>query len=256
MPSRPRRASSVSVTRRNWLPVMVGHPVMPGQALVDERVVGRHQVEDAAVLVHDGREEELGLLAEGLAQVVVEVRELVGVRRDGAEVAQMQPLAGEVLDERGAACVRQHPPHLGAQHRRLAQAALGGQRQQFLVGNRAPQEERQPRRQFEIADGPRLSGREAGGVVLDAEDERRAREQAAQRQLDAGVERSLLPAFLEEGEQPRAVRRRHRTPIGAPRQRGKDLRGALRFRRGGLGPRGRHAKMRRRLGVSPGPVGL
>ena len=48
------------------------HPVMRRQALVDERVVGIQQVHDIAILPHDALKQQLGLTAEGLAQVLVE----------------------------------------------------------------------------------------------------------------------------------------------------------------------------------------
>src|SRR5581483_11916043 len=55
--------------------VDVRHAVVLGEALVEEAVVGVEQVEDAAVFAQDAGEEELGLLAEGLAQAVVELGE-------------------------------------------------------------------------------------------------------------------------------------------------------------------------------------
>ena len=47
--------------------------VMLGEALVDERVVGRQQIEHAAVLAHDALEQQLGFARERLPQVVVEL---------------------------------------------------------------------------------------------------------------------------------------------------------------------------------------
>ena len=112
-------------------------------------------------------------------------------RRDVAlQVAQHQPLAGEVVHERPRLRVRQHPPHLLLEHRRLAQLALRGERQQLVVRNAAPQEERQPRRQLEIGDARRRRRRRG----LGAEQELRVRQDQAQAVLDAGFERALLPA--------------------------------------------------------------
>ena len=42
----------------------VGDAVVPGDALVDEGIVGRQQVGDAAIVAHEAVEEELGLLAQ------------------------------------------------------------------------------------------------------------------------------------------------------------------------------------------------
>jgi hypothetical protein len=71
-----------------------------GEALVEERVVGAQQVEHVAIVANQAVEQQLGLAAERLAQVVVEVGELVRIGRDTADVAQLQPLAGEVVHQR------------------------------------------------------------------------------------------------------------------------------------------------------------
>ena len=69
---------------------------MPRQPLVDERVVRVHQVEHAAILAHDAVEEQLRLALEGLPQVVVEVGIDEQVRIPVAQLAQEQPLSGEI----------------------------------------------------------------------------------------------------------------------------------------------------------------
>src|SRR5205814_7324568 len=51
------------------------NPVVPGQTLVEERIVGVQQVEHAAILADDTVEEQLRLALEGLTQIVVEVKE-------------------------------------------------------------------------------------------------------------------------------------------------------------------------------------
>ena len=57
--------------------VDVRNLVVLGQPLVDERVVGRQQIEHVVVLAHDAVEEQLGLALKRLPQVVVEVREQI-----------------------------------------------------------------------------------------------------------------------------------------------------------------------------------
>ena len=76
-----------------------GDPVVPGQALVQERVAAVDEVEEAPVLAHQALEEELGLPAHRVAQVVLEVGEAVPVGGDRLEGAELQPLAAEGLDE-------------------------------------------------------------------------------------------------------------------------------------------------------------
>ena len=73
--SPPRGLSAGSVTRLNRSPRTPANAVVPGQALVQERVVGVEQIDDAAILAHDALEEQLRLLLERLAQVVVEVEQ-------------------------------------------------------------------------------------------------------------------------------------------------------------------------------------
>ena len=100
----------------------------------------------------------------GLAQVVVEVREDVRVGLEASQVAQVQPLAGEVAAQGARALVLEHAPDLLFEHGRILQLAGRRDRQQLIVGNAAPDEERQPRRELEIADaigsrrGATLSG--------------------------------------------------------------------------------------------------
>ena len=108
--------------------VDVGDPVVLRQPLVDERVVGRQELGDAAVLAHDVLEQELGLAPHRLPQVVVEIRELLDVRPRALQVAQEQPLAGEVLDERRRARIGEHSLDLLVENVALAELALRGER--------------------------------------------------------------------------------------------------------------------------------
>ena len=67
--------------------VDVRHAVMARQPFVDERVVAAEQVEGAALLAEDALEEQLRLALKRLAQVVVEVREFIGVGHDPSQIA-------------------------------------------------------------------------------------------------------------------------------------------------------------------------
>ncbi len=80
--------------------VDVRNAVVLGQPLVDECVVRRQQIEDAAIFVHDAAEEQFDLALERAAQVVVEVREQVHDRLACLQRAHAQPLSGEVADQR------------------------------------------------------------------------------------------------------------------------------------------------------------
>ncbi len=117
------------------------HPVMLGQALVDERVVRCQQIGDAAVLAQRASDQELGFLLERQAQIIVEVREGSRIRLYPRDIAQEQPLADEVLDQRLRARVSQQASDLGLHDRRVAEPTPLGHGQELVIGHAAPQEE-------------------------------------------------------------------------------------------------------------------
>ena len=131
---------------------------MPGQAFVDEGVVGRQQIDGAAAFAQDAVEEQFGFPAERLAQVVVEIGKQLDDGQMYIQTAQPKPLSGEVLRKRSRSLVGEHSLHLTAKYAGLAQSTLLGDSQQFIVGNAAPQEKRQPGSQFKIADPVSLAG--------------------------------------------------------------------------------------------------
>ena len=210
--------------------VDVRHAVVAGEPLVDERVVGAQHVEHAAVAAELVLEEQLRLAAERGAQVVVEVgkQRRVGGRR--AQVAQIQPLAPEILDERLRARIVEHPRHLPVDLVRVVQPPLRGQRNQLLVGRAAPEEERQPRGQVDVPDAVRRTGHGIRGVVLDAEQELGRYQQGLERPADPFLEAAALPVAVVVGSEQRLnVAVRHRPPVRLPRERPQDLLGAPRL---------------------------
>ena len=70
------------------------------EPLVQVRVLRVEELEDAAVLADDVLEEQHRLVAHREAQVVVEGGELLAIRSDRLEGAELQPLAAELLDQR------------------------------------------------------------------------------------------------------------------------------------------------------------
>ena len=69
----------------------------------------------------------------------------------------------KLVGERLRARIGQHPPRLALQHGRIAQLALRRQVEQLVVGDAAPEEERQTRRQLDVADAIALRSRRGGG---------------------------------------------------------------------------------------------
>ena len=55
-------------------PVDVGNTVVPGQTLINERIVRFEEIHDAAVFANNTFEEQFRLAAESLTQVVIEIR--------------------------------------------------------------------------------------------------------------------------------------------------------------------------------------
>ena len=116
---------------------------MLGQGFVQERIVRRQELQDAAVLTQDAVQEQLGFTHERGAHTLVEIAEQVDVRFLGFDVAQEQPLGGEVGHQRAAARIGEHARHLAAQDFGLAQRSRGSRIQQLVVGHAGPEEERE-----------------------------------------------------------------------------------------------------------------
>ena len=68
---------------------------MPGEPLVDERVVRRKEIEGAAVLLDDVVEEEFRLGEHGVAELLVVIREQQAVGIYLLQVLEPQPLGRE-----------------------------------------------------------------------------------------------------------------------------------------------------------------
>ena len=157
-----------------------------------------------------------------VAQVVVEVGKQPEVGLRHRQVAQVEPLAGEVGHQRIRARVRQHAPGLLREHRRVPQAALPGQREELVVRDAAPQEEGEPRGQRPVVQLVRRGRPDVPRVGLQPEQERRTDQHARQRALDAAVEAAAAAPVLVEVHQDAQLGVGGRPPEGPPRQRRHD----------------------------------
>ncbi len=271
----PQQAAARAAFRERDAPEIaalhVRNAVVQGEPLVDEGVVGGQQLEHAAVLAQDAVEEELGLAMKRAAQRLVEIGEQQLVRLLRLDVAQdtatarrsWSPSIRSADRRASAAPVARAPPGL---FNCPAAAAF----EQLVVRNAAPEKERQARGQLQIADAIRRARRGVGRFVLDAKQELRTHEHAFERPLNAPIESAFGSAGGVEGQQ--ALRRPRRSPgadtPAAPASKESAWRRRDRRRRldagrstgGRLAPdwavEGRQTKIRRRLGVSPGPVTL
>ncbi len=210
----------------------VRNAVMAREALVDERVVRREQVEHAVVALHDVAEEQLGLEGHRVGQLLVVIGEPEGVGPNLLEVLEAQPLRGKTRRQRLGARVCEHAPDLEIQRLRVGEPVLLSQRNELVVGNAAPEEEREARGQLDVADLVVVSGRDVRGRRLESEHEVRTRDRRLQCALDPRFESARRRTGLVERHQSFAVVRGKRPaicPSGQPRD---DLVGARGLRSG------------------------
>jgi hypothetical protein len=138
----------------------VGNPVKLRQRLVEKRPPGQEQVGGRQALAEHVAEEQFGLLPhrpphvgreDPLTHVAIsDAEQLANVERQRLDVPRLEPLADEVPHEGVAPPVLDHPLDLLRQLR----PEVGGPREleELLVGHRAPEEVREPRRQRELVD--------------------------------------------------------------------------------------------------------
>ena len=138
---------------------------MLGQPFVDERVVRAQQIEDAAILGEDALEEELGL--------TLEVRAPGSGRNPGTSAdsgSWPRHRAGTATARRN--CWPASRTRASASIRRTCCSSTAGSFsfpamrhvQQLIVGDAAPEEERQTRGELDVADAIDTGGRGSPGV--------------------------------------------------------------------------------------------
>ena len=152
-PSRPRRGVIGQRHAPELIAVDVRDAVVPGEPLVDERVVGGQQVEHAAVL--RARCSRRTARFRGASRAAGSRRsrgtaaDRGGRRRRSAGTATAPRSCRRARSARGSASIRLTCRSSIAGSLRAPRAASV---EQLVVGNAAPQEERQARRQLEVAD--------------------------------------------------------------------------------------------------------
>ena len=196
---------------------MFGHPVMPRQPLVDERIVGAEQIDDVAVVPDDALEEHARSRARTPA---------AGCRRNPgrprSSAARVRTLRScshcpaKLLTSARDTGIRQHPADLPLAHGRILQPPARRRLQQLVVRDAAPEKEGQARRQLDVADAIHRARRQVRRVGLDPEHEVGTRQDELQRRLNAGLERSRRAAPPRRT----AARARCRRPSAAGDTRG------------------------------------
>jgi len=154
-------------------------------------VIGVEQIGDRPVGGAERVEEYPHLVAHCLPQFRRERGEEFSTRPRFGELLELQPLFGERIGERFRLRLFEHPQHLSVEHRGLAQFALISQSEQFRVRHARPQEIRQARREFVVADAVRALFLRA--VALDAEQEVRRHQHRFEYRFQRVLE--LRPVF-------------------------------------------------------------
>ena len=134
----------------------VRNAVVPRQALVDEREVRIEQIDDAAILLDDGAEQNVSVSRSNDCRRLPSHAGESGRTFFNSRSSSHCP--AKFATSASARAIRQHPLHLPRQHGRRVQHAALRVRHQLIVGNAAPQKEREPRRQLDVAEPERRAG--------------------------------------------------------------------------------------------------
>src|SRR5215468_9552851 len=174
--------------------IHVGNSIVFCQPFIEEGIIRADQAEHAAILTQYAVEEELGFLPEGLPQVIIEVAINGVVRSDGIDIAQPQPLPGEIRRQVERASIGKHTARLFLELSGLGQFSPDCGIEQLIVRDAAPQKERKTRCQLEIADPVGAVRRNSLQVSFHSEQEVRIGKHRAQRSFDSGVEITFIEA--------------------------------------------------------------
>ena len=195
---------------------------MPRQPLVDERVVRRHRsstLRSSRTMLSKNSSVSRWNACRRLSS---KSGKSLGVRRRcRAGCAASSHWPAKLSTSASRPRIGEHPAHLLLEHRRRAPAALARHVEELVVRDAAPEEERQPGRQLEIADAMHGAGAAGGRIALDRG--RGTPGSASSRRsatLDAGLEAPLRAGPASK----KAHQRLHvvvgdRPPIGAAGQR-------------------------------------
>ena len=136
--------AAARTVRWQWYPPHViatysGNSIVSRQILVQPGVIGVEKSQDAEITGQHIGEQQFGLAPKSLAQLAAEGRIL---RQRRVQFAQPQPLRSKIVHQCRRLGILEQATRLRCQHVRLVQSAGGGDIEQLLVGDAAPQEER------------------------------------------------------------------------------------------------------------------
>ena len=196
-------------------------PVVLGQPLIEERVVGDQQIGDTAILrsvLSTTSSVSLAIAGRRFSSKVGRARS--GKIRSMLRKYRYWPMKFFTSSlERGSLSMR----HLRRHHGLVGELAALRDRKQLVVWDAAPHEEREPRGELEVSDPVYAARIGSRRIVFRAEDEIRRHQDLLQRQSHAGFEAATLRAHLIERGELRHVLVRHRPPIGTVSESREDL---------------------------------
>src|SRR5437867_3439077 len=102
----------------------------------------------------------------------------------------------EVARQRHGTRIGEHAPYLPVEHGGLAELPLDAELQELFVGDRVPEEERQLRRELEIANGVDCAGAQTGGDAFATVQKERTRQKTGDGAAYASLEALDLYALL------------------------------------------------------------
>ena len=128
---------------------------------------------------------------------------------------QMEPLLGEVVHQRFRSAVGQHAADFALQHVGIVQLTPRRDGEQLIVRAAAPEEVREPRRQYrDRRRGSSIPAATLAGVSLEPEYELRIRDDCLHGHADSALEAAFLAAFLVVVDQEVRVGVGHRPAEG------------------------------------------
>ena len=154
-------------------------PVVSGQPIVHEAEARREKLARRNRARGEFAKQEQRLLTHGAAQVLVERLEDDGIGRDVLEVALVEPLGSEVLDERCRLRIGHEATHLSAKVVLIGELVGSGSAKELGVGHRAPEEIGEARSHLVAVQDAR-SGRRWIAIVFEAIEKARREEHCLQ----------------------------------------------------------------------------
>ena len=153
-----------------------------------------------------------------------EFREKLGIGHDLNQVAQVQPLAGEIIDQGIGLGILQHPSNLLIKHIGLVKFAICRELEQFIIRHSAPKKIGKARGKFEIRKLVLSFGIIGMGIHFHPEQKMRRNQHRLETDLNAPLEGfPLLGYGFNEGSKAIDFPIADRASKGTGQETGKNL---------------------------------